>query len=229
MNKENPRQEIETAVAENDLQRLLEITGLLHGHFCPGSATGVKAAARAVRELDVKSTGMEEVVAVVETNSCFSDGVQMVTGCSFGNNGMIYRDYGKTAVTLARRTGDAVRVAQKANRSPLEKFPEVVPLFQKVIKERSGTDEDEEELRRLWIDISFKMLDIPDEEIFDISHLNIRIPDYARIFASVTCSLCGENTMEPRARVKDGETVCLSCSGQDYYQLAGDGISVIKH
>ena len=229
MDKENPRQEIEAAVATNDLQRLLEICGLLHGHFCPGSATGVKAAARAVRELDVKSTGMEEVVAIVETNSCFSDGVQMVTGCSFGNNGLIYRDYGKTAVTLTRRTGDAVRVAQKANRSPLEKFPEAATLFQKVIKERNGTEEDEEKLRRLWIDISFKMVDIPDEEIFDISRLDIRVPAYARIFASVTCSLCGENTMEPRARMKDGKPVCLSCSDQDYYQLAGDGISMIRH
>ena len=229
MDKENPRQEIEAAVAANDLQRLLEISGLLHGHFCPGSATGVKAAARAVRELGVKSTGMEEVVAIVETNSCFSDGVQMVTGCSFGNNGLIYRDYGKTAVTLARRTGGAVRVAQKANRSPLEKFPEAAPLFQKVIKERSGTEEDNEKLRRLWMDISFRMLDIPDEEIFDISRLNIQVPAYARIFASVTCSLCGENTMEPRARMQDGKPVCLTCSNQDYYQLAGDGISTTRH
>jgi formylmethanofuran dehydrogenase subunit E len=172
---------------------------------------------------------MEEVVAIVETNTCFSDSVQLVTGCSFGNNGLIYRDYGKTAVTLAMRTGDAVRVAQKANRSPLENFPEVAPLFQKVIKERSGTVEDDEKLRRLWVDISFKMLEIPDEEFFNISRLNIQVPAYAPIFASVTCSLCGENTMEPRARMKDGKPVCLSCSDQDYYQLAGDGISIVRY
>jgi len=33
--------------------------------------------------------------------------------------------------------------------------------------------------------------------------------------------------MEPRARMKDGKYVCLPCSGQPYYQLAGDGMSII--
>ena len=60
------------------------MTGALHGHFCPFLAIGVKAAARAVKELGISSTGMEEVVAIVETNNCFSDGVQFVTGCSLG-------------------------------------------------------------------------------------------------------------------------------------------------
>ena len=76
MNREKPRQEIEDAITSGDSKRLLELCGLLHGHFCPGSAMGVKAAARAVKELRSRSTGMEEVVAIVETNACFADGVQ---------------------------------------------------------------------------------------------------------------------------------------------------------
>jgi len=229
LNRENPRQEIEEAVAAGNLPRLLEISGLLHGHFCPGSAMGVKAAARAVKELGVKSTGMEEVVAIVETNACFSDGIQMVTGCSLGNNALIYRDYGKTAVTLARRTGDAIRVALKPDGSPLQKNPEAAELFRKVVQERRGTEEDSARLRHLWIDITFEMLDIPDEEFFTIQRMTIEVPAYARIFASVKCSVCGESIMEPRARVKDGKPVCLGCSDQDYFQLAGNGLSLVKH
>jgi len=225
---ENPRQEIEAAVANGDLQKLLRLCGLLHGHYCPGSAMGVKAAARAVNELGVKSTGMEEVIAIVETNSCFADGVQMVTGCSLGNNALIYRDYGKMAVTLARRTGEAVRIAAKPDGLPLEeREPEAMALFRKVVKERQGTKEDDRKLRHTWIEISFKMLDIPDEELFSINRLKIDMPAYARIFASVKCSVCGENTMEPRARLKDGQYFCLSCSGLAYYQLAGDGMSIV--
>jgi len=225
---ENPRQEIEAAVANGDLQKLLRLCGLLHGHYCPGSAMGVKAAARAVNELGVKSTGMEEVIAIVETNSCFADGVQMVTGCSLGNNALIYRDYGKTSVTLARRTGEAIRIAAKPDGLSLEeREPEAMALFRKVVKERQGTKEDDRKLRHIWIQISFKMLDIPDEELFSISRLKIEIPTYARIFASVKCSVCAENTMEPRARLIGGQYFCLSCSGQPYYQLAGDGMSVV--
>jgi len=204
------------------------MSGLLHGHYCPGSALGVKAAARAVKELQVKSTGMEEVVAIVETNSCFTDGVQLVTGCSLGNNALIFRDFGKTAVTLARRTGEAVRIAVKPDGLSLEeREPEAMALFNKVVKERQGTEGDDKKLRHIWVKTSFKMLDIPDDELFSINHIEIEVPSYAPIFASAKCCVCGENVMEPRVRLKDGNFVCLPCSGQAYYQLDGDGISVI--
>lgn len=227
MNKENPRQEIEDAIAAGDLGNLLRISGLLHGHFCPGSAMGVKAGVRAVKELGVKSTGMEEVVAIVETNNCFSDGVQMVTGCSFGNNGLIYRDYGKTAFTLAKRTGEGVRVSALFDRVNKERSPEANELWDKVVIKRSSSDEESRRLTELWKELSFRVLGLPDEEVMKIEKVNIDVPAYARIFASVKCSVCGENIMEPRARMKDGKPICLPCSDHAYYQLAGDGISAI--
>jgi formylmethanofuran dehydrogenase subunit E len=223
----NPRQEIEKAVADGDLQKLLRISGLLHGHYCPGSAIGVKAAARAVKELGGKSTGMEEIVAIVETNSCFSDGVQMVTGCSFGNNALIYRDYGKTAFTLAKRTGEGIRISANFSRVNQERSPEAAELWENVVVKRNGTETESKRLNELWQELSFKVLEIPDDELLVIKQVNVIVPAYARIFASVNCSVCSESIMEPRARVKDGKSICLPCSGQSYYQLAGDGISII--
>ena len=225
----NPRSEIDEAIATSDLPKLLEMSGLLHGHFCPFLAIGVKAAARAVKELEVRSTGMEEVVAIVETNSCFADGVQLVTGCSFGNNALIYRDFGKTAFSLARRNGEAVRVSVRASSSFLEeREPAVMELFKNVVVKRQGTEADESKLKGLWARLSVRMLDVPDDELFDLRKVAVQVPAYARIFASVKCSSCGENTMEPRARAKDGKYVCLPCSGQAYYQLAGDGMLVVS-
>jgi len=225
-NVDNPRQEIEEAIAAGDLPKLLRMTGMLHGHFCPFSAVGVKAAVRAVRELNVKSTGMEEVVAIVETNNCFSDGIQFVTGCSFGNNALIYRDFGKTAFTLARRTGEAVRISVRADRLMEERSAEATQLFERVVVERRGIEADRERLSELWKELSFKILDVPDEEVFDIKSITVEVPAYARIFGSVKCSVCGESVMEPRARMKEGKPVCIPCAGQEYYQLAGDGISM---
>jgi formylmethanofuran dehydrogenase subunit E len=226
---ENPRQEIEEAIYSGDLHKLLRISGMLHGHYCSFSALGVKAGARAMRELGIrKSTGIEEVVAIVETNNCFSDGVQIVTGCSLGNNALIYRDYGKTAVTLAKRSGAGLRIAVKPDCLE-EQAPEAASLFRKVIVERQGTEEDQTRVRELWVDISFKMLDVPDEDVFFINRVNIEVPSYARIFDSVRCSVCGENIMEPRARIREGKPICLSCSGSEYYQLAGGGMSIIAH
>ena len=223
---QNPRQEIEKTIATGDLTKLLMMTGMLHGHFCPGVASGVKAAVRAMKELNVSSTGMEEVIAIVETNNCFSDGVQFVTGCSFGNNALIYRDYGKTAFTLTKRNGEAVRVSVKAASKFLEEHsPEAAKLFQKVVVRREGTEADQRRLKELWQRLSFKMLDIPDNELFNVNRMTIELPSYARIFADVQCSICGESIMEPRARIKDGKPGCIPCSNQEYYQLAGDGIS----
>lgn len=228
MNRENPRQEIEKAIDANNLHELLEITGLLHGHFCPGSAMGVKAAARAVREIGVKPNGMEKVIAIVETNNCFSDGVQMVTGCSFGNNALIYRDYGKTAFTLAKRTGDGIRVSTNMDRAHKDRPPEIAELWDKVIVRREGTEEESRRLSRLWKERSFSILDIPDDEILVIQNVKIDVPAYAPIFASVKCCECGETFMETRARIKEGNPVCLPCSAQSYYQLSGEGISIIN-
>jgi len=228
VNLDNPRQEIEEAIAAGDLARLLRMTGMLHGHFCPFSAMGVKAAVRAVRELGVKSTGMEEVVAIVETNNCFSDGVQFVTGCSLGNNALIYRDYGKTAFTLAKRSGEAVRISVRADRVMEERTPEATQLFERVVVERIGTEADRERLSELWKELAFRILELPDEEVLDIKRGTVEVPAYARIFASVKCSICGENAMEPRTRIQNGQPVCIPCSGQEYNQLAGDGISLAR-
>ena len=229
MNEKHPRRDIEEAVAAGDLRKLLVICGMLHGHYCPFSALGVKAAARAMRELGAGSTGMEKLVAIVETNNCFSDGVQIVTGCSFGNNALIFRDYGKTAFTLARRTGKGLRISVRADRVMEERSPETTELFDKVVVQRSGDEEEEKRLGELWRELSFRVLELSDEQVFDLKKVDVEIPSYARIFASVKCSVCGENVMEPRVRMKGGQPLCLACSDQQYYQLAGDGISTVRN
>ncbi|MFQ6118982.1 MAG: FmdE family protein [Methanosarcinales archaeon] len=139
---ENPnRAEIEQLIEHGDLEGLLKKTGELHGHYCPYLGYGVKAGYIAMQELGIKSKGMKEVIAIVETNNCFSDGIQMITGCTFGNNALIYKDYGKNAVTGLNRE---------------------------------------------------------------------------------------EKVMETRARIKDGEPVCIQCAGDEYYIMDGKGITTAK-
>ena len=226
--EEAPRREIEEAIYAGDLPRLLRISGRLHGHYCSYSALGVKAGARAVRDLDIRrDAGMEEVVAIVETNNCFSDGVQISTGCSFGNNALIFRDFGKTAFTLARRSGEGVRISVRADRVRAERSPEASELWERVVVQRGGSKAEKVRLRELWTDMSFRVLELPDAEVFDIRRVSLAVPGYARIFESVRCSVCGEDIMEPRARLVNGQPVCLPCSGQAYYQLAGDGVAVV--
>jgi formylmethanofuran dehydrogenase subunit E len=226
----NPRAPIEVLIREGDLEGLLRKAGELHGHFCPYVALGVRAGYLALTALGIEQNlGMEEVLAIVETNNCFSDGIQVVTGCTFANNALIYRDLGKTAVTVAKRDGTAVRVALRADYSERfdDRYPEAAVLFQKIVRERQQpTPVEQTRLMELWAEASAGQLDIPAEGLFTVQPQHIEVPAYAPIFASATCALCGESVMESRARLVDGQPACLVCASAATYQLDGAGIRV---
>jgi formylmethanofuran dehydrogenase subunit E len=223
----NPRSFIEKMIASGDLEGLLKKAAELHGHFCPFLTLGVRAGYIGAQSLGIKTKGMEEVLAVIETNNCFSDGVQMVSGCSFGNNSLIYRDFGKTAVSFLKRDGKGIRVLVKIEDGWIEKrYPEASALFKRVVVEREGNSEDEEILMKEWRKISFEMLSYPDDELFLINNVSLMIPKYAPIFNSVRCTLCGEMVMETRAVKRDSKTFCIQCSGKGFFQLDGSGISL---
>jgi formylmethanofuran dehydrogenase subunit E len=101
-----------------------------------------------------------------------------VTGCTFGNNALIFRDYGKTAFTLARRNGEGLRVSVRADRVLEERSVETTKLVDKIVVQRAASE----------------------EEVFDIRNVIIEVPSYARIFPGATCPVCGESVMEPRVR-----------------------------
>ncbi len=82
-----------------------------HGHACPGLALGYRVALYALRKLAGRASD-EELVAIVENNSCAVDAVQVMTGCTFGKGNLIFRDYGKQVYTFIDRTsGSGVRIA----------------------------------------------------------------------------------------------------------------------
>jgi len=159
--KEDPRKEIENLIQKGDLEALLRKAAELHGHFCSYLTYGVKAGYIAVKELGIKNIGMEEIIAIVETNNCFSDGVQIITGCTFGNNGLIYRDVGKTAVTVAKRDGTAIRIILDPvyEKSIEKEYSEANDLWEKIIvKREEASRQDHERMMKLFAEMAFKEL-----------------------------------------------------------------------
>lgn len=221
------RQQIETMIRNQDLEGLLNQAETLHGHLCPFVSLGVKAGQYAMAALNRQNTGMEEVVAIVECNNCFTDGIQMVTGCTFGNNALIFKDLGKTAVTVARREdGQAVRliVRPDCRANMMARNPAAEPLFQKIVVERQGTPEEMHQFHHLWEAISRRELQTPLEEQMQIQHLAITLPAYAPIFDSVICCVCEEQIMASRAVDRQGRTLCRVCAGGKVHVLNGRGI-----
>src|SRR3990172_9068175 len=85
-----------------------------HGHSCPGLALGFRAAIAALKNMDMKDISEdEELVAIVENDSCAVDAIQAITGCTFGKGNLIFRDYGKHVYTFYnRRTDEGIRVSE---------------------------------------------------------------------------------------------------------------------
>lgn len=221
------RSEVEELIESGDLLGLLTKAGELHGHHCNYLAYGVIAGLYGIKKLGISNTGMEEIIAIVETNNCFSDGVQMVTGCSFGNNALIYRDYGKTAVTISKRDGKAIRLALKPEfeNSREEEYPEAHRIFNKlVVRREEGRPEDYAKLMNLFAEMSHEELNTPGEKMFLIEEKEIEIPSFAPIFESVKCAKCGENVMKSRAIEKNGQYYCIPCAKEAYFEMNGGGI-----
>lgn len=226
----DPREEIKKMLDEGNLEELLQKAASLHGHYCSYLALGVRSTYTAFRELGIsESSGMEEIVAVVECNNCFIDGIQAISGCTFGNNSMIYRDYGKTAVTFNRKKeNEAIRISVKDYKETIKNVPyveEAQALFDRAVKKREKlTSEESRRMKELWTALAFKILELPEKDIFKISKREFEKVEYAPIFDSAVCSTCGEQVMETRARIKENKILCIPCAGAEYSMVAGKGI-----
>jgi formylmethanofuran dehydrogenase subunit E len=188
---------------------------VFHGHACPGLAIGYRVARAALEALSVTRPVDEELVAIVENDACGIDAIQYVAGTTMGKGNLIFSDYGKRAWTfINRRTGHAVRVAEKPAFFEKKSDPVLSDLRAKVMAGRATEDEQQEFSRRSEHYIQ-DLLSFPAGEMFTIRNVTAEIPEKARIFRSVTCAACGESVSESRARVKDGKIVCIPC--HDHY------------
>jgi formylmethanofuran dehydrogenase subunit E len=225
---EKPRIEIIQAIRRNDLEYLLQNAGSLHGHYCPGLAMGVIAGTYGMREFGLTNDGMENLLAVVETNNCFSDGIQYVSGCTFGNNSLVYRDFGKTAVAFSKRDGLGLRISARADYWGLldAQFPEFAAVFQRVVKERQGGEQEKREFKKIAAKTSLALLDIPFDKLFIAEEAKVSLPAYAPIHPSVLCESCGESVMGTRVVAKNGKSYCINCADARHFELNGGGICI---
>jgi formylmethanofuran dehydrogenase subunit E len=147
----------------------------------------------------------------VENDACGVDAVQVLTGCTIGKGNLIYKDHAKQVFTfICRESKKAVRVALKASFNIDNIDPKVSELRPKVIS-GTATEEEEKEFSERMNGISVTMRNTPVEEMFEVKFVDAEIPGKARIFNSVQCSKCGEMMAESRARVQNGEYICIPC------------------
>jgi formylmethanofuran dehydrogenase subunit E len=186
----------------------IERTTAFHGHWCPGLATGIRAAEWALANLGRAAD--EEVVAVVETDMCAVDAIQSLCGCTYGKGNLIHLDYGKNAFSFYRRRDG--RAARLVSRPDL--FPDIRGAQGELNRKRQAgglSAEEEKRFRDLRAELSERIMGADFEELFAIGEPAVPMPATARILDSRLCDACGEAVMETRTRQKQGKTYCIPC------------------
>jgi len=184
-----------------DLQRVVAF----HGHYCPGIMWGYLASKVALERLGADRAEDEELIAIVENDSCAADAVQVLTGCTFGKGNFFFRDWGKHVYTFAVRPSP--QDPEDASRRGGTRAVRVSRLPHNV-GARHVVPAPDDETREEKIT---RMLRTPVAELFKIEDVTIDLPAAAQIHDSAICTRCGEEAMITRMQEVDGKAVCLSC------------------
>ncbi len=184
----------------------------LHGHKCPAMPMGLRVGAAAMNKLGVERAKDGQLMALVEIGddhcaTCFADGVQMITGCTFGKGNIQKLHYGKWGVTLIdKKTGRAVRVTPRAEAMEANKQTDFFHKYRmKGIPASQVPDSVVDPLVQ-------KVMNAPEDQLLAIGEVFDRPwEDPAHSFEGFKCEVCGEMTVEPYGRILGDKKVCIPC------------------
>ncbi len=195
-----------------DAKEYLEAGLKLHGHKCPAMPMGLRAGAAAMNRLGVGRAKDKELSAVVELGDdhcahCFADGIQMVTGCTFGKGNLQKAGYGKFGVTLVDRgSGHAVRVVPKAEAQARMKETSFFKEYRmKGVPPSQVPDAVVDPLIQ-------QLMGAPEEGILTVGRpFPAEGAKRAETFDSFICDRCGETVVEKYGRLVGERKVCIPC------------------
>ncbi len=194
-------------------QKLIDRAVSFHGHWCPGLARGVRAAAWAMEHFGTAAD--EEIVTVTETDMCAVDAIQALVGCTFGKGNLIFRDRGKVAFTFYRRSdGKRARIVEKPRQ---DEYAPRADELKRLLTEQGLSEEIRENAEKELATIKQQrialLLSAPFETLFDIKEAAEDMPGTAVRLPTILCEACGEGVMSSRIVEKDDRCLCLDCAG----------------
>lgn len=186
-----------------DLETLLQRSAALHNHLCPRQVLGVRMGVHAGEWLGLDLPQSDKrLFAFVETDGCFADGVMAATGCALGRRTMYLMDYGKSAVTLYDTdTERAVRIRPHPNARDhaVACLPDAESNWHAMLEAYQTLPADDlliAQAVRVTIDM----------------RAHISLPGLRAI-----CATCGEEIMNAREVMIDGQAFCRTCADGSYY------------
>jgi formylmethanofuran dehydrogenase subunit E len=190
----------------------LEIGQKFHGHKCPAMPNGLRVAEAAMNKLGVERTGDSFLHAIVELGenhcaTCFADGVQVITGCTFGKGNIEKTHKGKWGLTLIdKRTNRAVRVYPRAEAMMQTKE---TAFFKNYREKGVPPTQVPDEVVQPLVD---KVMNAPAEMIMAISDVfEYEWNEPKHSYDSVICDKCGEMVIKEYTTFINGVNLCKDC------------------
>ena len=186
-------------------ETLLAKSAQQHNHVCPRQVIGVRMGLLAgdLLEIAVPQT-RKMMLALVETDGCFADGVAAATGCTLGHRTMRLIDIGRVAATFVDlKSHRAVRIAPHAQAREIAIA--LVP-----------------EARSRWHAYLEAYQRMPYEQLLQAEEVEVSFSISAlmsRPGVRVNCESCGEEIINEREVVRDGRVLCKQCAGEGYYAV----------
>ena len=193
---------------------LLNQSSARHEHLCPRQVLGVRLGMLAAQKLKLELPQTDKrVLTIVETDGCFADGVEVATGCSVGHRTLRVEDYGKVAATLVDTlTGQTIRIAPRgAARSVARNY---VPTA-----------------RNRWEAQLIGYQRMPIDELFRIEAVRLTTPIETIVSHAgrkAVCAQCGEEIINGREIVSEGNVWCKACWVGAYYTLSQAELSSVE-
>lgn len=186
-----------------DLDALLTESAARHSHLCPRQVLGVRAGLAGLSALGFqRPLEGKPLIAIVETDGCFVDGIEVAIGVSVGHRTLRIEDYGKIAVTFINSTsGEAFRISPRLD--VRQKAWEYAP------------SESKHYFAQL---LAYQVM--PDSLLFNIDQVDLVTPIEKIISVPgirTVCDFCGEEIINERDVNRNGFRLCRSCAGPSYY------------
>ena len=167
-----------------DIHEIYKEAGRLHGHYCPGLASGVRAGIFAADYLGTDPQTNKNLFCIYEKPACYVDGIQWTFNTTAGKGNLIYYPAGKAAFSFYdAESGKSLRLSLK--------------------KIGDGMNRDE---------LIEYILTGPAEEIFSAGKTNLPCPVQKPRIPYGICECCGEETEKDKLVEKNGRKLCMDCA-----------------
>jgi len=179
-----------------------------HAHLCPRQVLGARIGLHAAALLGAPAPQADKrLLAIIEMDGCFVDGVTAATGCTLGHRTLRLVDYGKAALTLVDTlTERAVRV-----------WPHPLARTRALAYAPGAATRWHAQLAAYAI--------MPVEELLCVAEVVLTL-DLAALISRpgqrVACAGCGEEIMNAREVLVGERAFCRACAGERYYLAGGE-------